>query len=180
MTRSFTSRRRSSPSCGKLKCRRVRQASSGRGSVDWGYRGDVLSLAFGVCGLKLYQLRRLKVPEQENGRLRNALASLPLEKPILKEGLRETTERCASSGVRGARLGQAGQLAAPCLPRAAAASLDAVPGTEDGRRRGSVDFGDYRLGSAVWALWLPPDHRPAADRGAGSLRVGVARPAALR
>ena len=48
MTRSFTSRRRSSPSCGKLKCRRVRQASSGRGSVDWGYRGDVVSLAFGV------------------------------------------------------------------------------------------------------------------------------------
>lgn len=94
-------------------------------------------------GLKLNQVHRLKVLEQESGRPRNALASLTLEKPILKEGLRETTERCASSGLRGARLGQTGHLGAPCPPRAAAASLDAVLGTEGGRRRGSADFGDY-------------------------------------
>jgi putative transposase len=36
-------------------------------------------------GLKLDQVRRLKVLEQENGRLRKAVAELTLEKLILKE-----------------------------------------------------------------------------------------------
>ena len=36
-------------------------------------------------GLKLDQVRRLKVLEQENGRLRKAVADLTLEKLILKE-----------------------------------------------------------------------------------------------
>ena len=36
-------------------------------------------------GLKLDQVRRLKVLEQENGRLRRAVADLTLEKLILKE-----------------------------------------------------------------------------------------------
>jgi putative transposase len=36
-------------------------------------------------GLKLDQVRRLKMLEQENGRLRKAVAALTLEKLILKE-----------------------------------------------------------------------------------------------
>ena len=36
-------------------------------------------------GLKLDQVRRLKVLEQENGRLRRAVADLTLEKLVLKE-----------------------------------------------------------------------------------------------
>jgi putative transposase len=36
-------------------------------------------------GLKLDQVKRLKVLEQENGRLRKAVADLTLEKLILKE-----------------------------------------------------------------------------------------------
>ena len=36
-------------------------------------------------GLKLDQVRRLKVLEQENGRLRRAIADLTLEKLVLKE-----------------------------------------------------------------------------------------------
>ncbi len=36
-------------------------------------------------GLKLDQVRRLKVLEQENGRLRRAVAELTLEKLVLKE-----------------------------------------------------------------------------------------------
>ncbi len=36
-------------------------------------------------GLKLDQVRRLKVLEQENGRLRKAVADLTLEKLLLKE-----------------------------------------------------------------------------------------------
>ncbi len=36
-------------------------------------------------GLKLDQVRRLKLPEQENGRLRRAISDLALEKLILKE-----------------------------------------------------------------------------------------------
>ena len=36
-------------------------------------------------GLKLDQVRRLKVLEQENGRLRKAVADLTLEKLVLKE-----------------------------------------------------------------------------------------------
>ena len=39
-------------------------------------------------GLKLDQVKRLKVLEQENGRLRRAIADLTLEKLVLKEGLR--------------------------------------------------------------------------------------------
>ena len=36
-------------------------------------------------GLKLDQLKRLKILEQENGRLRRAIADLTLEKLVLKE-----------------------------------------------------------------------------------------------
>jgi putative transposase len=36
-------------------------------------------------GLKLEQVKRLKVLEQENGRLRRAVADLTLEKLVLKE-----------------------------------------------------------------------------------------------
>ena len=50
-------------------------------------------------GLKLGQVRRLKVLEQENGRLRRAVADVPLEKLVLKGetakrvNRRETSER---------------------------------------------------------------------------------------
>ena len=40
-------------------------------------------------GLKLDQVRRLKLLEQENGRLRQAISDLTLEKLILKEAASE-------------------------------------------------------------------------------------------
>ena len=46
-------------------------------------------------GLKLDQVKRLKLLEQENGRLRRAVADLTLEKLVLKG---ETAERVNASG----------------------------------------------------------------------------------
>ena len=59
------------------------------------------------------RVRRLKVLEQENGRLRRAVADLTLEKPVLKEAALGTSKRPSSSGVHRARFGQA------ATPRAA-------------------------------------------------------------
>ncbi len=46
---------------------------------------DLLSLASGIRGLKLDQVKRLKELERENARLRKAVSDLTLEKVILKE-----------------------------------------------------------------------------------------------
>src|SRR4051812_20382881 len=48
-----------------------------------------------------------------------------------------------------------------------AASLDAAQSAWDGRRRGGADIGHHRPRQAVWALWLPPGHGPAASRRLG-------------
>ncbi len=89
-------------------------------------------------GLKLDQVRRLKVLEQENGRLRRAVADLTLEKLVLKGETakrvnhRETGERLPSSGVCCARRGQAGRFRAFCLQGAGPAPLDAAQGAWGG------------------------------------------------
>ncbi len=81
---SITSRRRSSPSCVRSRCWQgkpvadavrtigVTEATYYRWRAEYG-------------GLKLDQVRRLKVLGQENGRLRWAVADLTLEKLVLKE-----------------------------------------------------------------------------------------------
>src|SRR3954463_5534608 len=48
-----------------------------------------------------------------------------------------------------------------------AASLDAAQSAWNGRRRGGADIGHHRPRQAVWALWLPPGHGPAARRRLG-------------
>ena len=68
-------------------------------------------------GLKLDQVKRLKLLEQENSRLRRAVADLTLEKLVLKPP-RETTERCPSSSLPGACDGDAGRFGTLCLPGA--------------------------------------------------------------
>ena len=85
-------------------------------------------------------MKRLKVLEQENGRLRRAVADLTLENLVLKGetakrvNRRETGERPLSSGVRCARHGQAGRVRVFCLQGDGSAPFDAAPGAGDGRR----------------------------------------------
>ena len=50
-------------------------------------------------GLKVEQAKRLKALEQENARLKRAVADLTLDKLILQRQSRETSEPCPSSGV---------------------------------------------------------------------------------
>ena len=56
-------------------------------------------------GLKVDQARRLKELEQENARLKRAVADLTLDKLILKEAAREFSEPCTSAQMRGTRAG---------------------------------------------------------------------------
>src|SRR5579862_9467299 len=74
-----------------------RAASRGRGALGFGVvgraglseavgeRADVLPLAQRVGGMKADGAKRLKVLEEENRRLKKAVAELTLDKQILKE-----------------------------------------------------------------------------------------------
>jgi putative transposase len=62
---------------GKAVVEAVRAIGVTEATYDW-WRAE-------YGGLKLDQVRRLKLLEQENGRLRRAVADLRLEKLVLKE-----------------------------------------------------------------------------------------------
>ena len=127
-------------------------------------------------GLKLDQVKRLKVLEQENGRLRQAVADLDageagaegscLGKLVSAPPDDEVVAR-TSSGVRRARHGQAGRFRAFCLQGAGSASLDAAQISWNGRRRGGADGSDHRLGAAVWPIRLPAGSRPCCGPKGG-------------
>ncbi len=87
--------------------------------------------------LKLSQVKRLKLLEQENGRLRQAVADLTLEKLVLKgaghcPARRRTGERCPSSSLRRASQGRAGCLGAVGRSDAGAAPNGAALGAKAG------------------------------------------------
>ena len=94
----------------------VREAAYYRGRSEYG-------------GLKLDQVKRLKQLEQENGRLRKAVADLTLEKLVLKEAASGTSERRGSPGGGGACHGDVGRFGALRLSRAGPASLDTATDT---------------------------------------------------
>ena len=66
----------------------ARPEHGGRNPPDRRERGDVLSVAPGVRGLKTEQVKRLKDLELENSRLRKAVSDLTLDKLFLQEAAR--------------------------------------------------------------------------------------------
>ena len=90
-------------------------------------------------GMSRDQLKRLKELETENTRLRRAVSDLTLDKMILTEAARGTSEpfrrrQCIDSCAAGPwRIG------APGLPHARTASLDAAQGSLWPARRGATD-----------------------------------------
>jgi transposase-like protein len=79
-------------------------------------------------GLKSEQVKRLKELEQENTRLRKAISDLTLDKLILQEVARETSEPRASPCLCRAGPSSVADLRAPRLCGARAAPLDAAQG----------------------------------------------------
>ena len=75
-------------------------------------------------GLKSDQIKRLKELEAENQRLRKAIADLTLDKLILQEAARETSEPRASARLCRARHAGPERLRASRLSRARSAPLD--------------------------------------------------------
>src|SRR3954454_4629190 len=116
-------------------------------------------------GLKTEQIRRLKELETENARLRRAVADLTLDKLILKEPPRETTEPRASPRLHRARPRQASGLRAPCVPSARPAPLDAAQTPAGPGRRGTAHCRHHRAGAPVRPLRLPQGCRAAAVHG---------------
>ena len=124
----------------------------------------------GHGGLKLDQVRRLKLLERENGRLRRAVSDLDVggadpkapAEPWPKAAQvgwrrREAGRRRTSSRCRGPCHGGAGRLAASCLQGAGPAPLHAAQGRAQTRRRGGADAGDRRAGDGDQTV---PDEPP--------------------
>ena len=84
MNDEITSRRRLSRSSGRWRCCQARQVHGLGGSGDRGDGVDLYCRRAEYGGLKLDQVRRLKLLEQEYGRPRLAVSDLTLEKLILK------------------------------------------------------------------------------------------------
>lgn len=83
-------------------------------------------------GLKTDQARRMKDLEKENARLRRAISDLTLDKLILQEAARETSEpRTPQALYRPHQNDDAGVRAA-AVPRARAAPIDAAQGATRG------------------------------------------------
>ena len=85
-------------------------------------------------GMKVSQARRLKELERENGRLKRAVADLTLDKLILEEAARETSEPRAPTTLCGACTSAARGVGEESVPGARAATHD--PGM--GRLSGPV------------------------------------------
>ena len=78
------------------------------------------------------QARRLKELERENGRLKRAVADLTLDKLILEEAARETSEPRAPTTLCGACTSAARGVGEESVPGARAATHDPAPGEESG------------------------------------------------
>ena len=83
-------------------------------------------------GMKVSQARRLKELERENGRLKRAVADLTLDKLILEEAARGTSEPRAPTTLCGACTSAARGVGEESVPGARAATHDPAPGEESG------------------------------------------------
>jgi putative transposase len=79
-------------------------------------------------GLKTDQARRMKDLEKENLRLRRAISDLTLDKLILQEAARETSEPRTAPALHRISAGGAGCIRATGVPRPRAASIDTSQG----------------------------------------------------
>ena len=79
-------------------------------------------------GLKTDQARRMKDLEKENLRLRRAISDLTLDKLILQEAARETSEPRATAALRRSCAKRTGGIGAKDLPGSWPASIDATQG----------------------------------------------------
>ncbi len=77
-------------------------------------------------GLKTDQARRMKDLEKENARLRRAISDLTLDKLILQEARRETSEPRPAPALHRPGPGGAGRVRAARVPRARPAPVDAA------------------------------------------------------
>ena len=84
-------------------------------------------------GLKSDQARRMKDLEKENLRLRRAISDLTLDKLILQEAARGTSEPCAAKALHRSCTNRAGSIRTTGLPGAWPASIDAAQGAARGR-----------------------------------------------
>ena len=83
-------------------------------------------------GLKTDQARRMKDLEKENQRLRRAISDLTLDKLILQEAARETSEPRAATALHRSCATSASGVRATDMPGAGSASIDAAQGTARG------------------------------------------------
>lgn len=83
-------------------------------------------------GLKTDQARRMKDLEKENARLRRAISDLTLDKLILQEAARETSEPRAPEALYRSRQKDDAGVRAAALPCARATSIDTAQGASRG------------------------------------------------
>ena len=83
-------------------------------------------------GLKMDQARRMKELEKENARLRRAVSDLTLDKLILQEASRGTSEPCAPQALYRSYPGNDAGVRAAGVPRARTASINAAQGAARG------------------------------------------------
>jgi len=131
-------------------------------------------------GLKSDQVKRMKELETENARLRKAIADLTLDKLILQEAARETSEPRASARLCRAHPVRADHLRASRLPRARSAPLEPAQSAAGprGRRtthrrpdRAGPSYGRYGYRKITALLrdagWLVNDKRVDPSTGSG-------------
>lgn len=80
-------------------------------------------------GMNRDQLKRLKELEKENGRLRRAVSDLTLDKMILTEAARETSEPFAPSQMHRPRTSDPWHIRTPSLPHTRPVPVDAAEGS---------------------------------------------------
>lgn len=83
-------------------------------------------------GLKMDKARRMKDLEKENARLRRAVSDLTLDKPILQEAARGTSEPRAPQALYRSTPGHDAGIRATDLPRTRTASIDTAQGATRG------------------------------------------------
>src|SRR4051794_22363808 len=116
-------------------------------------------------GLKSDQIKRMKALETENQRLRKAIADLTLDKLILQEAARGTSEPRASARLYRAHPVCADHLRASRLSRARPASLNTAQSAVGQRRRRAAHRRPDRTGAPVWPLRLSQDRGLATGCG---------------
>jgi putative transposase len=136
-------------------------------------------------GLGPSELRKLRLLEEENRKLKQMVADLSLDKAMLQEVIEKNSEGRASAPVGGIPAGELRGQRTSCLSRAAVGTHEfSLPIRAEGSDRlAATDPGARRSSRS---LWLPANPHPASTRGfqgeqaprSSSLSRGRAEPAA--